>query len=66
MKYLSIVAKLLYEFDDMVVQHIPHMLNWKANKFGQIVSKYRIIDQLLLDYVMLNKSLHLSKIEKYC
>ena len=33
-KYLAIVARLLYEFDEVIIQHMPREQNWEAIKLA--------------------------------
>ena len=40
-KYLAIVARLSYEFDKVIIRHVPQDQSWEANEIAQIASKYK-------------------------
>ncbi|XP_020970106.1 uncharacterized protein LOC110268352 [Arachis ipaensis] len=41
-KYFNVATKLLSEFDNVIVRHVPRELNQEANKLAQIASRYKI------------------------
>ncbi|KAL1338127.1 hypothetical protein AAHE18_10G188800 [Arachis hypogaea] len=41
-KYFDVAIKLLSEFDNVIVRHVPRELNQEANKLAQIASRYKI------------------------
>ena len=49
-KYLAIVARLLYEFDKVIIRHMPREQNWDANELAQIASKYKVSDSTFLKF----------------
>ena len=44
------MARLLYEFDEVIIQYVPREQNWEANELAQIGSKYKVIDSTLLKF----------------
>ncbi|XP_015946068.1 uncharacterized protein LOC107471140 [Arachis duranensis] len=40
--YFDVAIKLLSEFDNVIVRHVPRELNQEANKLAQIASRYKI------------------------
>ncbi|XP_072076561.1 uncharacterized protein [Arachis hypogaea] len=41
-KYFNVATKLLSEFDNVIVRHVPRELNQEANKLAHIASRYKI------------------------
>ena len=41
-KYLSLVLRMLDQFDSVIVRHVPREENFEANELAQLVSRYKI------------------------
>ena len=41
-KYFFVAAKLLFEFNNVIIQHVPKEFNQEANDLAQIASKYKL------------------------
>ena len=55
-KYLAIVAKLLYEFNEVVIRHVPRDQNYEANELAQITSKYKVNDSTMMKLCQINEA----------
>ena len=60
-KYLTMVARLLYEFDEEIIQHVARKQNYEANDLAQIASKYKVSDLTLLQFCEIKDVLSLIK-----
>ena len=41
-KYLSLVLRLLDQFDDVIIQHVPREENFEADELAQLALRYKI------------------------
>ena len=61
-KYLEIMTRLLYEFDKIIIWHVPREQNWEANELAQIASKYKVSNSTFLKFCQIEDVL--SSIEE--
>ena len=55
MKYLSKAARLFYEFDEVIVRHVPWQDNEEANELAQIGSGYKVSSSTLLKLIKVER-----------
>ncbi|KAL1352493.1 hypothetical protein AAHE18_06G171000 [Arachis hypogaea] len=53
-KYFNVATKLLSEFDNVIVKHVPRELNQEADELAQIASRYKIKPSTLEKLVRIN------------
>ena len=46
-RYLSLALRLLDQFDNVIVRHIPREENFEANELAQLASRYKINTSIL-------------------
>ena len=46
-KYLSLALRLLDQFDDVIIWHVPREENFEANELAQLATRYKINTSML-------------------
>ena len=46
-KYFSIATRLLFEFDNVIIWHVPREFNQEANDLAQLAFKYKVTPSTL-------------------
>ena len=55
------MARLLYEFGEVIIRHVPKEKNWEANELAQIALKYKVSDLTLLNFCQIKDIFSLVK-----
>ena len=59
------IARLLCEFDNVKLRHIPREFNGETNELAQIASNYKVSPSSLREFIIVKKSFVLFRKEKF-